>query len=114
LEQTVIVHDLIELARWAQHATGYLAADPTPPPGNLNPAPVAPPGLDSFGTTIIAWAKWILRICGIVGLVVCGIMMAVGRRQRSAFAADGAAGIPWVLGGLTVGAIAAIIVPSLL
>lgn len=110
----MIVHHVIELTQIAHQTVGFLA-DPTPAPGtNLNPGPVAPPGLDTFGTTVISWAKWILRICGVVGLMVCGIMMAVGRRQRSAFAADGAAGIPWVLGGLTLGAIAAIIVPSLL
>ncbi|MEK8106571.1 hypothetical protein NKG94_17435 [Micromonospora sp. M12] len=39
--------------------------------------------------------KWILIVAGVGGLLVCGIMMAVGRRNRSAFAADGAAGIPW-------------------
>jgi len=46
--------------------------------------------------------------------MVCGIMMVVGRRQRSAFAADGAAGIPWVLGGLTIGAIASIVASAVL
>jgi hypothetical protein len=63
------------------------------------PAPVAPPGLDALGNTFIAWMKWILVVSGVGGFMVCGIMMAVGRRNRSSFAADGAAGIPWVLGG---------------
>jgi hypothetical protein len=59
-----------------------------------NPAPAAPPGLESLGSTFLAWTKWILIICGVGGLMICGIMMAVGRRNRSSFAADGAAGIP--------------------
>ena len=58
--------------------------------------------------------KWILILCGVAGLLACGIMMTVGRRNRSSFAADGAAGIPWVLGGLTLGAIAAVIVGAVL
>lgn len=111
----MIVYHLAALHQLAHHTATLLAA-PTPAPSggvDLDPNPVAPPGLATLGTTFISWAKWILRICGVVGLIVCGIMMAVGRRQRSAFAADGAAGIPWVLGGLTLGAIAAIIVPSI-
>lgn len=91
-----------------------LAADPTPNPGVLNPGPAAPPGLEALGSTFLGWTKWILRVAGVGGLLVCGIMMAVGRRNRSAFAADGAAGIPWVLAGLTVGAVAAVIVGAVL
>ncbi|XVU24290.1 hypothetical protein ACQPZJ_44855 [Actinoplanes sp. CA-054009] len=97
----------------AHEVVTQLMADPTPA-GNLNPAPAAPPGLDAVGTTFLGWMKWILRVCGVGGLMACGIMMAVGRRQRSAFAADGAAGIPWVLGGLTIGAVAAILASAVL
>ena len=89
-------------------ATTALAA-PIP-----NPTPEAPPGLDVVGETFISWMKWILRLCGLGGLMACGIMMAIGRRNRSAMAADGAAGIPWVLGGLTVGAVAALLVTFVL
>jgi hypothetical protein len=88
-------------------AAGEVLAAPNP-----GPAPV--PGLESLGTTFLGWIKWILIICGVGGLMACGIMMTVGRRQRSAFAADGAAGIPWVLGGLTLGAIASVIVGAVL
>jgi hypothetical protein len=49
-----------------------------------------------------------------VGLVICGVMMAVGRRNRSSISADGAAGIPWVLGGLTVISFSAAIVGAVL
>jgi len=84
-------------------------ADVLPGPGP-NPPPSPPPGLDAVGNMFLGWLKWILIVCGVGGLFACGIMMAVGRRNRSAFAADGAAGIPWVLGGLTLGAIGAVIV----
>ena len=87
------------------------AAAATFPP---TPGPQAPPGLEALGTTVIAWLKWILVICGVGGLIWCGIMMAVGRRNRSAMAADGASGIPWVLGGLTCGVIAAAVVAMML
>ena len=83
------------------------ASVPTPPPS-------PPPGLGQLGDTFISWMTWILRVCGVGGLMACGIMMAVGRRNRSAMAADGAAGIPWVLGGLTLGAVAALIVAFVL
>jgi len=52
----------------------------------------------------------LLLLPAALSAMVCGIMMAVGRRNRSSFAADGAAGIPWVLGGLTLGVIAAAVV----
>jgi len=39
---------------------------------------------------------------GVFGLIGCGAMMAIGRRNRSSLAADGATGIPWVLAGLTL------------
>jgi hypothetical protein len=70
--------------------------------GVPNPAPVAPPGLASRVNTLLAWWKWGSLVAGVFGLVACGAMMAIGRRNRSNLAADGAAGIPWVLAGLTL------------
>jgi hypothetical protein len=75
-----------------------------------NPAPVAPPGLGEAVNTLLGWLKWGGLVAGVAGLLVCAIMMMIGRRNRSAVAADGAAGIPWVLGGLTVIAFSAAIV----
>ncbi len=40
--------------------------------------------------------------------------MAVGRRSRSQMAADGAIGIPWVIGGLSVVLLAVPIVNQIL
>jgi hypothetical protein len=70
--------------------------------GAPNPAPVAPPGLTSTVNTLLGWWKWGAMVAGVFGLVGCGAMMAIGRRNRSNLAADGASGIPWVLAGLTL------------
>jgi hypothetical protein len=79
-----------------------------------NPPPQAPPGLEGFGSQLIAWMKWGGLLAGMAGLIICGIMMAIGRRNRSMTAVDGAAGIPWVFGGLTVISFSAVIVGQLL
>ena len=67
-----------------------------------DPAPVAPPGLSGDMNTLLAWWKWGALVAGVFGLIGCGAMMAIGRRNRSSLAADGATGIPWVLAGLTL------------
>ena len=67
-----------------------------------NPAPQPPPGLAGTVNTLLAWWKWGALVAGVFGLVGCGAMMAIGRRNRHSLAADGATGIPWVLAGLTL------------
>ena len=52
--------------------------------------------------TLLGWWKWGALVAGVFGLIGCGAMMAIGRRNRSSLAADGATGIPWVLAGLTL------------
>ena len=79
-----------------------------------NPAPQAPPGLTAPVTTIIAWGKWGVLVCGVAGLLICAGKMAIGHRNRATFAADGATGVPWVLGGLSLAAVAATIVGAFL
>jgi hypothetical protein len=89
---------------------GLLAAAPGSPSvlaGAPNPAPQAPPGLTRPVTTIIAWGKWGVLVCGMAGLLICAGKMAIGHRNRATFAADGATGVPWVLGGLSLAAVAA-------
>ena len=70
--------------------------------GVPDPAPVAPPGLAGDMNTLLAGWKWGALVAGVFGLIGCGAMMAIGRRNRSSLAADGATGIPWVLAGLTL------------
>ena len=67
-----------------------------------NPSPQAPAGVSATVTELLAWGKWIAFVCGVAGLIVSGIMMMLGRRNRSQMSADGAIGLPWVIGGLSV------------
>jgi hypothetical protein len=85
-------------------AAGHAPLGPHPglAAGVPDPAPVAPPGLSGDMNTLLAWWKWGALVAGIFGLIACGAMMAIGRRNRSSLAADGATGIPWVLAGLTL------------
>jgi hypothetical protein len=75
-----------------------------------NPAPVAPPGVAAKVSTLLGWWKYGAIIAGVFGLIGCGAMMMLGRRNRSSWAAEGATGIPWVLFGLTVVALSSGIV----
>ena len=78
--------------------------------GVPNPAPAAPPGLTGDANTILGWGKWAVLICGVAGLLISGGKMAIGHRNRSTLAADGATNIPWVIGGLSLVAASAGIV----
>ncbi len=60
--------------------------------------------------TLLGWGKWSVMVCGVAGLLICGGKMTIGHRSRASFAADGAPGIPWVLAGLSLAAVAAAIV----
>ena len=102
---SAIVHVLAAYSVQSRHLAA-VAAGPAPP----NPAPQAPPGLEKPVTTIVAWGKWGVLVCGVAGLLMCAGKMAIGHRNRATFAADGATGIPWVLGGLSLAAVAAAIV----
>ena len=75
-----------------------------------DPAPQAPPGLTGDANTILGWGKWGVLICGVAGLLISGGKMAIGHRNRSTLAADGATNIPWVIGGLSLVAASAGIV----
>jgi hypothetical protein len=104
---SVLIHALaLHHLAIADHVAISHQADPAPSSdlagGVPNPAPVAPPGLASRVNTLLAWWKWGSLVAGVFGLIACGAMMAIGRRNRSNLAADGAAGIPWVLAGLTL------------
>ena len=75
-----------------------------------NPPPVEVPGLAGPLDTVIGWGKWLMFFLGVIGLIMCAVQMAIGRRNRHSWAADGAAGIPWVLGSLALVAISSGIV----
>jgi hypothetical protein len=104
---------LLHILALHEPAAGYLAVRQgawAVLAGAPNPAPQAPPGLTQPVTTIIAWGKWGVLVCGVAGLLICAGKMAIGHRNRATFAADGATGVPWVLGGLSLAAVAAAIV----
>ena len=84
------------LVHLAAHA---LAAGNPPVP---NPPAAPPPGFAGPVDTILGWIKWGAIVAGSVGMSACGLMMILGRRNRSSLAVDGAAGIPYVLLGLMV------------
>lgn len=96
---TMAVHELVTAVPSAVPGQPALAGAP-------NPGPQAPPGLTGPVTTLIAWGKWGVLICGVAGLLICAGKMAIGHRNRATFAADGATGVPWVLGGLSLAAVA--------
>lgn len=104
------MHTLMHFLTWHESGGRSLAAWLAGGGRVPNPAPQAPPGLARPVNTIIAWAKWGVLICGVTGLLICGGKMAIGHRNRATFAADGATGVPWVLGGLSLAAVAASIV----
>jgi hypothetical protein len=90
---------------------GRLAMALAAPP---DPAPQPIPGMEEVANTFLAWMKWTLLVAGVLGMFMCAGMMIIGRRNRSATAVDGASGIPWVLGGLTLAAIGATVVGAVL
>lgn len=66
-----------------------------------NPSATAPTEVTAQWSKVMGLAKWVAFAAGAIGLLVAGVMMSVGRRHRSRTAADGAVGIPWVIGGLS-------------
>jgi hypothetical protein len=107
MSAALLVHSVHDLAARFAVALPSVPGELAGPP---NPAPQAPPGLEKPVTTMVAWGKWGVLVCGVAGLLMCAGKMAIGHRNRATFAADGATGIPWVLGGLSLAAVAAAIV----
>ena len=95
--QAILLHAL------AVHAVAAVGG------GVPNPAPQAPPGLAREQHDPRLGQVGVL-ICGVAGLLISGGKMAIGHRNRSTLAADGATGIPWVIGGLSLVAASAAIV----
>lgn len=75
-----------------------------------NPDPSVPPGLGEFADQILGWLKWGVLFSGVLGILVCAVMIIIGRRNRSATAYEGLVGSAWILGGLALASVAAVIV----
>lgn len=72
--------------------------------------PNPPPGLDELAGTVLGWLKWGALAAAVVAMVICAGMIVIGRRQRSGLAQEGMIGSAWVLGGLTLASLAAVLV----
>ncbi|MCX6462699.1 MAG: hypothetical protein NTW05_03750 [Pseudonocardiales bacterium] len=75
-----------------------------------NPEPVAPPGFAELAGTLLGWMKWGVVFAGLLGIFICALMLIIGRRNRSATAYEGLAGSAWVIGGLAMASVAALLV----
>jgi hypothetical protein len=72
--------------------------------------PAAPPGFDDEARKVLGWLKWIVIASGLAGLFICSIMLIIGRRNRSALAYEGLLGSAWVIAGLALSSVAALLV----
>ena len=106
----ILLHVLAVHAIAGGHLPAMRAWRAMPGGGVPDPAPQAPPGLSGKVNTVLGWGKWGVLICGVAGLLISGGKMAIGHRNRSTLAADGATNIPWVIGGLSLVAASAGIV----
>lgn len=79
-----------------------------------NPEPAPPPGTRALFGDWISWGKYVAMFAGVIGLIACSVMMSLGRRNRHHMAADGAAGIPWVVAGLSLASLAVGIVTTVM
>jgi hypothetical protein len=73
-------------------------------------SPQAPPGIGVLADQLISWLTWGALAAGVVGLLVCAGMVVVGRRHRGGLAQDGLVGSLWVVTGLTLASLAAVLV----
>jgi hypothetical protein len=76
----------------------------------LNPPPAPPPGFAPLAERFLGWLKWIVIASGLGGLFLCSMMLIIGRRNRSALAYEGMLGSAWVIGGLGLASVAALLV----
>ncbi len=83
-------------------------------PTEITDAPAAPPqGVEATVSTLLGWGKWVAFVCGVAGIIASGVMMMIGRRNRSQMSVDGATGLPWVIGGLSCVVLAVPVVNNL-
>jgi hypothetical protein len=71
---------------------------------------VAPPGLSELAGELLGWLKWGVIVAGVLGIFICALMLIIGRRNRSATAYEGLVGSAWVIGGLALASVAALLV----
>lgn len=75
-----------------------------------DPGPVAPPGFAELAGNLLGWLKWGVLVAGVLGILICALMLIIGRHNRSATAYEGLVGSAWVIGGLALASVAALLV----
>lgn len=75
-----------------------------------DPEPIAPPGFADLAGDLLGWMKWGVLAAGVLGLLICSLMLIIGRRNRSATAYEGLIGSAWVVGGLALASVTAVMV----
>ncbi|WP_214404797.1 hypothetical protein [Pseudonocardia lacus] len=76
----------------------------------FDPPPAPPPGLEGLASQVLGWMKWGVIFAGVLGFLVCALMVIIGRRNRSATAYEGMIGSAWILGGLALASAGAVLV----
>jgi hypothetical protein len=84
-------------------------AEPTPGGGPATTSP-PPPGVDALTDQVLGWLRWGVLAAGVLGMLACVAMVLVGRRRRGGLVQDGLVGSLWVLTGLTLASLAALLV----
>jgi len=54
-----------------------------------DPGPTAPPGFEELAGNLLGWLKWGVLVAGVLGILICALMLIIGRRNRSATALRG-------------------------
>jgi hypothetical protein len=99
------------------HVVADLVLNAPPPPSGGNslipdgPAQL-PPGLGPLAAKLIGWGKGIILSAGVIGIFICSGMLILGRRNRGQLAIEGMIGGAWVLGGLALASVAAVLVSA--
>jgi hypothetical protein len=71
------------------------------------PQPVPPPGLAPLADTVLNWLAWGAGISGVGGLLICSVMIIIGRRRGHQLASEGLIGTLYVAAGLSLAVSAA-------
>jgi hypothetical protein len=64
------------------------------------PPPETPPALVEFVDLWFELGQWIIGAAAALCVLICAVMLIVGRKQRSATAYQGLEGIAWIIGGV--------------
>ena len=74
------------------------------------PPPEAPPELVEFVDLWFELGQWFIGVLAALCVLVCAVLLIVGRKQRSATAYQGLEGIAWIIGGVGLAAFGPVLV----